>query len=181
MKIDIIRSKRKTLAVEIKRDLSVLVRAPLFVSEKEIRRFLAEKSAWIEKHINKMKAKQETTGAKLTQEELCALVTRAKDLIPKRVSYYADLIGTSYGRITIRKQVSRWGSCSGKGNLNFNCLLVLCPAEVLDYVVIHELCHRREMNHSQNFWRLVAQFCPDYKEHKKWLKENGNDLIEKLK
>ncbi len=89
-------------------------------------------------------------------------------------------MGVSYGRITIRSQRTRWGSCSSKGNLNFNCLLLLCPEAVQDYVVVHELCHRKELNHSPKFWAEVERICPDYKTHRKWLKENGSSLIGRL-
>lgn len=101
-------------------------------------------------------------------------------MIPERAAYYAEIIGVSYGRITIRNQKTRWGSCSGKGNLNFNCLLMLTPPEVLDYVVVHELCHRKEMNHSKRFWNEVEKVLPDYWESRKWLKENGGRIIERV-
>ena len=83
--------------------------------------------------------------------------------------------------ITIRNQKTRWGSCSSKGNLNFNCLLMLTPPEVIDYVVVHELCHRKEMNHSGAFWAEVEKVLPDYKEQVKWLKENGGQIIGRMK
>ena len=89
---------------------------------------------------------------------------------------YADIIGVDYGRITIRMQKSRWGSCSSKGNLNFNCLLMNAPDEITDYVIVHELCHRKEMNHSPKFWAHVEAVLPDYKERRKWLKDHGNEL-----
>ena len=89
-------------------------------------------------------------------------------------------MGVTYGGITIRNQRSRWGSCSGQGTLNFNCLLMLAPPEVLDYVVVHELCHRKEMNHSAAFWAEVARVLPDYEARKRWLKENGPALIGRL-
>ncbi|MDY3888895.1 MAG: M48 family metallopeptidase, partial [Agathobacter sp.] len=88
------------------------------------------------------------------------------EYIPKRVAYFADIMGVDYGRITIRMQKTRWGSCSSKGNLNFNCLLMLAPPEVIDYVVVHELCHRKEMNHSKAFWREVERVLPDYRSRK---------------
>ncbi len=101
-------------------------------------------------------------------------------IIPDKVRFYAEKIGVDYGRVTIRNQKTRWGSCSAKGNLNFNCLLMLAPEDVLDYVVIHELCHRKEMNHSPRFWSEVAKIMPDYKNSKIWLKENGNDIIRRM-
>ena len=89
-------------------------------------------------------------------------------------------MGVSFERITIRAQKTRWGSCSNGGNLNFNCLLMLSPPEIRDYVVIHELCHRKHMNHSPGFWREVAKHCPDYARHRKWLKDRGGALIARL-
>ena len=89
----------------------------------------------------------------------------------------AKIIGVDYGRITIRNQKTRWGSCSSKGNLNFNCLLMLTPPEVIDYVVVHELCHRKEMNHSKDFWREVEKVLPNYLDQVKWLKDEGSNVI----
>ena len=114
---------------------------------------------------------------KLTREKVIALAEEALKVIPARVEYFAKVIGVTYGKITIRNQKTRWGSCSSKGNLNFNCLLMLAPPEVLDYVVVHELCHRKQMNHSKAFWLEVEKVLPDYKEARKWLKEEGSQMI----
>lgn len=183
MNIEIIKSNRKTLAIEIKKDLSIIVRAPMFISKGEIQKFIDEKTPWIEKTVEKIKVRneQEKSIPKFTKDEICDLADKALKIIPKRVDYYAEIMGVSYGGITIRNQVSRWGSCSQKGNLNFNCLLMLCPDEVLDYVVVHELCHRKEMNHSKKFWSQVSYFCPEYDMHRRWLKEHGNELIGRLR
>jgi len=117
---------------------------------------------------------------KLTQQELDALKKEAKLLIPERVRYFAAKLGITYGRIAIRAQRSRWGSCSSKGNLNFNCLLMLAPTEVTDSVVVHELCHRKEMNHSDRFYREVLRVFPDYWKWDRWLKDHGRELMERL-
>lgn len=174
----LIRSARKTLALQVKADGTVIVRAPLKMPLKDIEAFLAEKSAWIEKHVNK--AEQRSESEPFTHEEIRKLADAALADIPQRVKHFAPIVGVTYGRITIRNQRSRWGSCSSKGNLNFNCLLMLCPEEVRDYVVVHELCHRLEMNHSPKFWAQVERVCPDYRVHRKWLKDHGNTLIERL-
>ena len=114
----------------------------------------------------------------MTREELEALADQALQIIPQRVAYYAEKMNVTYGRITIRNQKTRWGSCTSQGNLNFNCLLMKAPKEVLDYVVVHELCHRKEMNHSKAFWDYVESVMPDYKVHRAWLKEHGALLME---
>ena len=181
MKVTVIRSNRKTVAIQVNSDLSVTVRAPRSVSEKDIEEILKKKEAWISKHIEKIKETKERVEAepteKLTREKVIALAEEALKVIPERVEYFAKVIGVTYGKITIRNQKTRWGSCSSKGNLNFNCLLMLAPPEVLDYVVVHELCHRKQMNHSKAFWLEVEKVLPDYKEARKWLKEDGSQMI----
>ena len=181
MKVTVIRSNRKTVAIQVNSDLSVTVRAPRSASEKDIEEILKKKEAWISKHIEKIKKTKERLEAepteKLTREKVIALAEEALKVIPERVEYFAKVIGVTYGKITIRNQKTRWGSCSSKGNLNFNCLLMLAPPEVLDYVVVHELCHRKQMNHSKAFWSEVEKVLPDYKEARKWLKEEGSQMI----
>ncbi len=181
MKVTVIRSNRKTVAIQVNSNLSVTVRAPRSASEKDIEEILKKKEAWISKHIEKIKKTKERLEAesteKLTREKVIALAEEALKVIPERVEYFAKVIGVTYGKITIRNQKTRWGSCSSKGNLNFNCLLMLAPSEVLDYVVVHELCHRKQMNHSKAFWLEVEKVLPDYKEVRKWLKEEGSQMI----
>lgn len=184
--IRIIKTKRKTVSLTIEDDGNVTVRAPLYMSRPEIERLLKDKSGWIEKHLCRIKERQqlmssEETGGTLCAQELKELADRAASYIPERVKFYADIAGVAYGRITIRNQRTRWGSCSGKGNLNFNCLLMLMPPEIIDYVVVHELCHRKEMNHSKAFWTEVEKVLPDYEKRRKWLKDNGNDIMRRMK
>ena len=182
-KIDIIRSKRKTVAIQIKKDGTICVRAPYAMKNIEIKKLLKEKETWILRNLKKIEKTQlqcETTE-KLLREELQQLADLALKVIPDKVRQYAEMMQLSYGRITIRNQKTRWGSCSAKGNLNFNCLLMLVPDEVVDYVVVHELCHLLEMNHSEAFWQQVERIIPDYKIQRDWLKAHGNDIINRMR
>ena len=184
--IEVIRSGRKSMQMEITRDLRVLVRAPFSMPKKDIQKFIDEKSSWLAEHLiltqkrNELLEQQEKNVKKLTMDEIRQLADQALKVIPERVAYYAPIVGVDIGKITIRNQRTRWGSCSGKGNLNFNCLLMLTPPEVMDYVVVHELCHRIELNHSAKFWNEVQRVLPDYKEQKEWLKNNGGALIQRM-
>lgn len=174
----LIRSDRKTVSIQITPAGDVILRCPRRMPKKEAEAFLESKRDWVEAHLAKL-ARQPVAQI-LSCEEIDDLARQAAADIPERVSRHAKAMGLTYGRITIRRQKTRWGSCSVKGNLNFNCLLMLCPEEVREYVVIHELCHRLEMNHSPRFWEEVAKRCPDYVRQRKWLKENGGSLIARL-
>lgn len=169
------KSRRTTISVQITPDQKLLVKAPAYTSIKEVEDFLREKRDWIIKQINRTKvtSQQAAQMGILSDKEIRKLKRDAKKIIPERVEYYAKLSGITYNRIFIRLQKSRWGSCSVEGNLNFNALLALMPLEVLDSVVVHELCHRRHMDHSKAFYDEVLKIFPDYKKWDKWLKENG--------
>ena len=173
----IIKSDRKTIAIQIKPDGQVVVRCPKRMRIEEARRFVEGRADWIEKHLAK---RQSQAVEKYTPKEIKQLREKAREIVTERVRYYAPIIGITYGQIAIRTQHTRWGSCSSKGNLNFNCLLAQVPSEILDYVVVHELCHRKEMNHSEKFWREVEKVIPDYKVKRKWLRDNGRDLISRI-
>lgn len=97
----------------------------------------------------------------------------AREAVTERVEFFKQQLDVEYNQIRIKEQRSRWGSCSKKGNLNFNWKLVIAPPDVIDYVVVHEVCHLRHMNHLQDFWRCVETVLPDYRDSKNWLKENG--------
>lgn len=103
-------------------------------------------------------------------------IAQARKLLEERIRIYSKNMGVNPKKLSIREQRTRWGSCSTKGNLNMNWRLVMAPLEVLDYVVVHELSHLIEMNHSQNFWRIVEGVTPGYKVYRKWLKDNGSKL-----
>jgi len=178
-RVTVIRSRRRTIGIEISKPDEVTVRVPLRCPETEIRKALAERKDWIAKHLEKVRQREaEAQGLPpVSAEEIRRLADRARVYFPARVRMFAGLIGVTYGRITIRNQHTRWGSCSSKGNLNFNCLLMLCPPQVIDYVVVHELCHRKELNHSPRFWAEVERILPEYRTYEKWLKKNGHVLM----
>lgn len=180
---DLIRSDRTTCQIQVKADGSVIVRAPRNMPERDILRFVTEKEEWIERaQVKVAEAKERADSTEpLTRAEIEKLADMALGYIPERVAYFAPLVGVEYGGITVRNQKTRWGSCSGKGNLNFNCLLMLTPPDVIDYVVVHELCHLIEMNHSPRFWNEVGRVLPDYKKSRLWLKRNGGVLISRMK
>ena len=119
-------------------------------------------------------------GRRFTEEERKALVKKARPVFLERVACYAPIMKVEPGRITVRTQKSRWGSCTQAGNLNFNALLLLAPPEALDYVVVHELCHLKYMNHSKYFYFMLKRFYPEYKQPRDWLKKNGAGLIRML-
>jgi predicted metal-dependent hydrolase len=178
----VIRSARKTLQVEIRPDGEVLVRAPQHLADAEIRRFVESKAGWIAEHRAKVKARAEQAAdvERLSMEDIRRLADEAAKDIPERVRRFAPVVGVQYGRITIRNQKSKWGSCSSQGNLNFNCLLMLAPPSVRDYVVVHELCHLIELNHSKRFWTLVAGVLPEYRKEEQWLKTQGMLIMRKM-
>lgn len=182
VKYRLIRSNRKTIAISVTTDCEVIVKAPVYAKREDIERFLLKKQDWIKASLERQNERKATIGnvPKLTYEELkrCADITTGR--IEPLLKYYSAAYGVKYNRVTIRNQKTRWGSCSGKKNLNFNCLLALVPDRVVKYVVVHELCHLIEMNHSRAFWSLVAREIPDYRQDVKWLKDNGSSLISRL-
>ena len=172
----LIRSSRKTLSIQLDPRGAVVVRAPNRMPKREIESFLESRREWLQMHLAKLPEVQ----PKLTEAEIQTLARHAKEVLPEIVAFYGPKVGVTWGRVTIRAQRTRWGSCSAEGNLNFNCLLMLTPDEVMEYVVVHELCHRKEMNHSARFWAEVEKVLPDYRNSRKWLKEQGGALIARL-
>lgn len=181
--VEVRRSKRKSAAIKITADMQIVVFVPLYVSDNEIERLVISKSKWIDEHMLKVQSTidERSKLEKITFEQVKELADQAVEYIPKRVKYYAEKENFIYNKITIKNLVSRWGSCSTKGNLNFNCLLMLTPDYVIDYIVVHELCHLREMNHSEKFWAEVEKIMPDYQRAELWLKQNGGNLISRMR
>ena len=179
--VSVIKSKRKTISIQVKPN-EVIIRAPFKMKEKEIEIFAESKRNWIEKNLQTFSEKQKNLEniEPYSNEEIRSFIAKAKEIIPKKVEFYADKMGVTYNKITIRCQRTRWGSCSSKGNLNFNCLLVLLPDELIDSVVVHELCHRKQMNHSTKFYAEIEKVFPDYNHCRQWLKQNGNKYMSRI-
>lgn len=165
------RSKRaKRLRLSVHRDASVVMTLPMRASRIAGERFMIEKAAWLLGKILDTKAKRDSSPAELAGADYARDKKKAAAFIKERVSHFARLYDYRYERIFIRNQKTRWGSCSAKRNLNFNFKLFALPQPLADYVIVHELCHLEEMNHSAAFWKLVAKIFPDYRELRKELK-----------
>ena len=179
--VTVIKSKRKTISIQVKPN-EVIVRAPTRMKQNEIEKFVESKRNWIEKHLKSVSEKQKLlqTAEPYTEEEIRGFVAKAKEIIPPKVEFFADKIGVTYNKITIRCQRTRWGSCSSKGNLNFNCLLILLPDKIIDSVVVHELCHRKQMNHSAKFYSEIEKVFPDYKQCHDWLNKNSGKYMSRI-
>lgn len=176
------RSRRRTLAIRVERDGTITVLAPLRASASLIAEAVEKNREWINKKralLAEVTAKYDRTP--ITEDELCRLLAEAKEYIPKRVSFIADEFKVSIGKVSVKAMRSKWGSCSGKRNISINCLLMLAPREVLDYIIIHELCHVTHMDHSKSFYALVDQRCDFRKRSEKWLKSEGSAIIDRAK
>lgn len=174
----LIRSDRRSIGIEVDREGKVTVRAPYSCEKKRIDRFLLEKENWIRQKVKLQKenAMKRQEKREMPEAEKKYYRNLAREVLGARTGYYARKMGVTYGRISIREQKTRWGSCSSAGNLNFNWKLVLMPPELLDYVVVHELAHRKEMNHSPRFWAVVEKELPDYCNRREKLKILGRQL-----
>ena len=179
---EIIYSKRKSVAIQIRPDGQVIVRAPYGCPRSFINSFIHQKADWIVKHSaeNKQRYEKQVQLKKdrptLSDAQRKRYIETARSIFTQKAAYYARLIGVTYGRISIREQKTRWGSCSSRGTLSFNYRLIYGPAGPLDYVVVHELCHLTHMNHSKDFWNMVEHIMPDYRIYKQWLREHGQEL-----
>lgn len=180
MEYNVIKSRRRTMSIEVS-ERGVTVRAPLRQSDREISEFVASHAAWIRKNLERVREQMASAGERrLTGEDVARLTEDARRVIPERVALFAPDVGVKYGRISIKHQRTKWGSASSKGNLNFNCLLMLTPPEVLDSVVVHELCHLKHMDHSAAFYAEVRRVCPEYDKWNGWLKKNGKEILLRL-
>ena len=169
---ELVRARRRSMSLKVELDGTITVRAPFRTPPETADWFVESHRDWIEVRL---RAGEQILAVRpsYTETERLEGKKRAENVLKEGCCYYAGLMGVSYGSITVREQKTRWGSCSAKGNLNFNWKLVLMPEEILDYVVVHELAHRLQMNHSTEFWDEVEKILPDYRKRRQWLKENG--------
>lgn len=171
MKFDytIIKSKRRSIAVEISRECKITVRAPLHYPDEKILEFVNSKSEWIEKHFTlQMQRKENFLKATVDEAELRK---KAHEIIPEKVEYYSGVMGLFPSSVKITSAKKRLGSCSGKNAICFSYLLMIYPQEAIDYVVVHELAHIKFHNHSKNFYKLIEKYLPDYKKRVKMIKQ----------
>ena len=176
------RSLRRTCQITVEKDGSVILRMPLLSSDAEAEDLVVRHQRWIRKRLEaqKTEAAEGKNLPKLTDGEKRVIKRNAQKVIPERVALYAQIAGVDYGKISYRFQRTRWGSCTKKGDLSFNCMLMLAPPEVLDSVIVHELCHRKVMNHSAQFYQEVFKIYPGYKSCRAWLKKHGRELVERI-
>lgn len=165
----LIRSRRRTVALEITREGEVVVRAPLRMPQRDIDAFVSSKQRWLAEHLARQKAYRQAHPA-LTDQEKEALRRRAKAYLPQRVEYYAALMGVTPTAVHITSARTRFGSCSGKNSISFSLYLMQYPAEAIDYVVVHELAHIRHHDHSPAFYAEVAKIMPDYRQRQALLR-----------
>lgn len=158
------RSKRaRRVTLRVNTDATLTATLPVFTPEHTLQNFIVQKSEWLLEKIHFYESYDDTSLAKLTKRDYAKHKEEARKLITERVEHFANEHHYVYGRISIRNQKTCWGSCSGKNNLNFNYKLIFLTPELCDYVIVHELCHLKEMNHSKKFWKLVEDILPNYK------------------
>ncbi len=166
---DLIRSRRRTLALEITEDCRIVVRAPNTLSRSRIDAYVERHSAWIKQHLEIQRRRAAARPPAPTEAEVVMLKVKAQEVLPPKIAYWSQKMGVTPTGFRVTTARKRYGSCSGKNSLCFSCFLMSYPDAAIDLVVVHELCHIREKNHGPAFYALLAQYLPDYKERKKLL------------
>lgn len=167
---EVIRSSRRTAAIEVSRSLTVTVRAPYLMSDAKIAEFVEKCEPWIKRTLEKQRQRAENDLPSPDSAEIDTLKIKAKEILPKKLKYYSELTGLYPASVKVTGARTRFGSCSGKNAVCFSYLLMRYPDEAVDYVVLHELCHIKHHNHSKHFWALVEKYMPDYKQRQSLLK-----------
>ena len=177
------RVKAKSFSIRITPDGKAELRVPLRASRRTVEDVIRRYRPKMEEMARKQQKATAEYGAlpMLDEKALTTYAKQTRQLLNERLGSFAAQVGVTYNRVSVKRQVSRWGSCSGKGNLNFNCLLSLLPPDVADYVMVHELCHLKQLNHSPAFWAEVARVLPQYRQSERWLKRYGHILLGQLR
>ncbi len=170
MNVEVIQSERRTVSIKIK-DGKVIVRAPIGMGKKDIEKIVLSHKDWIEKTLIREKAAREIQYPDLSSDEIKLLKKSARVYLTEKCKYYSEIMGLSYNRITITSAKTRFGSCSSGKNISFSYRLMLYPEAAREYVVVHELAHLKEMNHSKKFYAIVEKYLPDYKQRRTLLKK----------
>lgn len=168
-----INSRSKRLRLSIHPGGSFVVTAPKNLKQSDIDDFIIKKSEWVIDGINRLSKFKDVFKFKNTKAEYAKYKEEARFLVERKVLEFNKIYNFKYNNISIKNQKTRWGSCSTKGNLNFNYKIALIPERLADYIVVHEICHLGEMNHSSDFWDLVEKGMPDYKERRRELRKGG--------
>lgn len=176
----LIYSKRKTLCIEISKNGELIIRSPKNLSQKNIEKFVNQKSPWINKKLVQRKNHILKTQ-KFLEQNLGNLSKKyAYEIISKKVAELSSTYDLKYNIIKVTNAKTRWGSCSSKNNLNFTKKIAILPVDIMEYIIIHELAHTKEKNHGKNFWTIIKNIIPDYKNKIEWLKEHQHILISDL-
>ena len=170
MEYEIIRSRRRTLALEITREGRLRVRAPLRTPDAAIQAFVQAHEGWARAHMANVREKLASAPPPQSREDIAALKAKAKAVLPEKIARYAAILGVEPTGFHVTEARTRFGSCGAKNSLSFSCFLMLCPEEAIDLVVVHELCHIRHHDHSPAFYALLASVLPDHRERRKLLR-----------
>jgi len=171
----VIRTRRKTMSLEISDDLKILVRAPKHINEEQVTEFIAKNELWLKKRLTKkiLEKKKLKSFKKMLKKDLLACKSSSQEMIDKLLEPLAGEMGVRYKKFRLSNAKKRWGSCNARSSINLSWKLVFAPVNVVRYVLVHELCHIKHLNHSKAFWQEVEKHKPDYKNCQKWLRENN--------
>jgi len=171
------RSKRaKKIRLVVQGDGAVYVVAPYRLGVRWVDRFIATKKKWILSKLKSLKKQVVTSSSHYSRTDYVMYKEAARKLVNERLQYFNSVYGYRFNRVSIKNQKTRWGSCSSNGNLNFNYKILFLPEKIRDYIIVHELCHLQELNHSKDFWNLVSVAFPDYKQVKNDLRKYSMSL-----
>ena len=169
--------RAKRLRLAIYNNGNLVVTAPSHLSLKVVEKFIREKANWIIKKLDYFKNNPRQVLTKGTRQEYLKYKKQALSLVQTRLAYFSKIYNFKFNKLSVRNQSTRWGSCSKQGNLSFNFKIALLPDKLADYIIVHEMCHLKEFNHSKKFWNLVQQIIPDYLKLRRELKRGKIGII----